>query len=62
MLICHVAVDFPVFVAYNKNIKKYCDKRLAFDQVIYKLSKQPSLGRVAVVAFYNYCNGVFTDM
>ena len=42
---------------YNTNKEEYCDKRLASGS--YKLSKhrQPSLSRVAVVAFYTNCDG-----
>lgn len=39
--------------------KKYLAPIINF---IWILFKQPLLGRVAVVALYDYRNGVFTDM
>ncbi len=60
---CLVIVDIYKAFAYNISIKKHCDKRLALCKKLNNyLFNNRSLGRVAVVALYDYRNGVFTDM
>ncbi len=60
MPLSFIEVDISCAFAYNKNMKKHCDKRLTSIRLFYML-KQPSLA-MAVVVFYDDRNGIFTDM
>ena len=42
---------------YNDGNEKHCDKRLTSEVKSYLKRRQPSLCRVAVVAFYANCDG-----
>ena len=54
-------LDSARFPGYNKNRRRRRDKRSAPVSLVY-LKKKPSLGRVAVSAFYPYRYGISEDM